>query len=137
MYGMKCRHTHSTGDRDDDDRGILEGALPQLVDLVGRERVDAEADVEQERAREDDGEVREEYRPLGAALLQVRDGVEVLGEVAVVLLGLLPVLEAAEPLDQPQVHRDWRSRVRLWKSWHKFHVHSFTTAESPTSWFLL
>ena len=107
--------THSTGDRRDD-RGILEGALPQPVDLGEREGVDAEAGVEEERAREDDGEVGEEDRPLGAALLQVGDGVEVLGEVAVALPGLLAVLEAAEPLDQPQVDRDGRSRrVRLWK----------------------
>ena len=97
------------------DRRILEGPLPQLIDLGGRERVDAEVDVDQERAREDDAEVDEENRSLGAALLEVGDGLEVLGEVAAVLLALLALLEAAEPLDDPQVHRDGRPRAGLWK----------------------
>ena len=97
------------------DRRILEGPLPQLIDLGGRERVDAEVDVDQERAREDDAEVDEENRSLGAALLEVGDGLEVLGEVAAVLLALLALLETAEPLDDPQVHWDGRPRAGLWK----------------------
>ena len=97
------------------DRRILEGPLPQLIDLGGRERVDAEVDVDQERAREDDAEVDEENRSLGAALLEVGDGLEVLGEVAAVLLALLALLETAEPLDDPQVHRDGRPHAGLWK----------------------
>ena len=86
-----------------------------MVDLGGSEGVDAEVDVDQERAREDDAEVDEENRALGAALLQVGDGLEMLGEVAAVLLALLALLEAAEPLDDPQVHRDGRPRAGLWK----------------------